>query len=45
MRRAYAMADLYERSGSPVRARELFSWVRGIDAEFADVGDRIRHLG
>jgi len=45
VRRAYAMADLYERSGSPVRARELFSWVRGIDAEFADVGDRIRHLG
>ncbi len=45
LRRAYAMADLYERSGSPVRARELFAWVRGIDAEFADVADRLRHLG
>lgn len=45
LRRAYAMADLYERSGAPVRARELFSWVRGIDPDFADVRDRLRHLG
>ncbi len=45
LRRAYAMADLYERSGSPVRARELFRWVRSIDPEFSDVVDRIRQLG
>ena len=45
LRRAYAMADLYERSGSPVRARELFGWVRGMDGEFADVADRLRQLG
>lgn len=45
LRRAYAMADLYERSGQPVRARELFAWVRSIDSEFADVVDRIRQLG
>lgn len=45
LRRAYAMADLYERSGAPVRARELFAWVRTIDGEFADVADRLRHLG
>ena len=45
LRRAYAMADLYERSGAPVRARELFTWVRTIDAEFADVAERLRHLG
>ncbi len=45
LRRAYAIADLYERSGSTVRARELFAWVRSIDPEFADVNDRIRQLG
>ncbi len=45
LRRAYAMADLYERSGAPVRARELFTWVRTIDAEFGDVAERLRHLG
>ena len=45
LRRAYAMADLYERSGAPVRARELFLWVRSIDVEFADVVDRLRQLG
>ncbi len=45
LRRAYAMADLYERSGSPVRARELFRWVRSIDPEFSDIADRIRQLG
>ncbi len=45
LRRAYAMADLYERSGAPVRARELFLWVRSIDVDFADVVDRLRQLG
>jgi hypothetical protein len=45
LRRAYALADLYERSGQPVRARQLFRWVLGHDREFADVVDRVRALG
>ncbi len=40
LRRAYALADLYERAGTPVPARELFRWVAGHDAEFADAGAR-----
>jgi tetratricopeptide (TPR) repeat protein len=45
LRRAYALADLYERSGQTVRARELFRWVFGADRTFADVADRVRTLG
>jgi len=44
LRRAYALADLYERSGATPRARELFTWVRGHDGGFADVADRVRSL-
>jgi hypothetical protein len=45
LRRAYALADLYERSGQTVRARELFRWVLGTDRAFADVAERVRVLG
>jgi tetratricopeptide (TPR) repeat protein len=45
LRRAYALADLYERSGQTVRARELFRWLLGIDRQFADVAERSRSLG
>jgi hypothetical protein len=45
LRRAYALADLYERSGQPVRARELFRWVLAADRQFADVAERVRTLG
>lgn len=45
LRRAYALADLYERSGQTVRARELFRWVMDVDREFADVVERVRTLG
>jgi tetratricopeptide (TPR) repeat protein len=45
LRRAYALADLYERSGQTVRARELFRWLLGIDRQFADVAERSRALG
>ena len=44
LRRAYALADMYERSGAAPRARELFTWVRGHDGGFADVADRVRSL-
>lgn len=44
LRRAYALADLYERSGSHPRARELFTWVRNHDSSFADVSIRARGL-
>ena len=44
LRRAYALADLYERSGANPRARELFAWIRRHDGGFADVADRVRSL-
>jgi hypothetical protein len=44
LRRAYALADLYERSGATSRARDLFAWIRGYDGGFADVADRVRSL-
>ncbi len=44
LRRAYALADLYERAGRSPRARELFGWVAGHDPDLADVSDRLRAL-
>lgn len=44
LRRAYALADLYERSGRPPRARELFRWVESHDPLLADVSERVRAL-
>ena len=44
LRRAYALADLYERSGATVKARQLFGWISGHDARFADVKHRLREL-
>ncbi len=44
LRRAYALADLYERSGAEPRAREMFTWVRNHDRQFADVVARVRAL-
>lgn len=44
LRRAYALADLYERAGSPTRARELFAWVAHHDPGLADVTERVRSL-
>ena len=37
LRRAYALADLYERAGDVGRARELFGRIRAADPSFADV--------
>lgn len=44
LRRAYALADLYERSGRQPRARELFRWVESHDPHLADVSQRARAL-
>jgi tetratricopeptide (TPR) repeat protein len=44
LRRAYALADLYERAGDAPRAREIFTWVRQQDGSFADVAERLASL-
>ena len=44
LRRAYTLADLYERAGEVPRARDLFQRIRTADPDFADVGDRLRNL-
>ncbi|CAN5755162.1 hypothetical protein BH24ACT4_BH24ACT4_23780 [soil metagenome] len=44
LRTAYALADLRERAGDVSRARELFSWIVGVDAGFADANDRLGNL-
>jgi len=44
LRRAYALADLYERAGRSPRARELFRWVETHDPLLADVSQRVRAL-
>jgi tetratricopeptide (TPR) repeat protein len=45
LRRAYALADLYERAGDLPRARATFGWVVGHAPDLADAADRLRHLG
>jgi tetratricopeptide (TPR) repeat protein len=45
LRRAYALADLYERSGELPRARELFEWVASQAPDLADVRARVDNLG
>src|SRR5690606_16750569 len=37
LRRAYALADLYERAGDVPRARELFGRIHGVAPRFGDV--------
>ncbi len=44
LRRAYALADLYERVGELPRARDLFERIRAVDRDFADVGNRLHNL-
>jgi len=44
LRRAYALADLYEQSGSIPRARDLFGWVQRSAPGFADVDQRLKGL-
>jgi tetratricopeptide (TPR) repeat protein len=44
LRRAYALADLYERAGDLPRARETFGWVLRNDRSFADAAERAAGL-
>jgi tetratricopeptide (TPR) repeat protein len=44
LRRAYVLADLYERAGDVPRARDLFERIRQKDPDFADVRARVRAL-
>ena len=44
LRRAYALAALYERAGDIPRARSLFGWIDSVDPDFADVAERITAL-
>jgi len=41
----YALADLYERAGDSVRARELFARVAEVDPAFVDTAERLGSLG
>ena len=44
LRRAYALADLYERSGNLAKSRALFDWIEQRDPHFGDVEERARNL-
>jgi tetratricopeptide (TPR) repeat protein len=44
LRRAYALADLYERAGEISKARDLFERIQRADARFGDVGRRLKAL-
>lgn len=44
LRRAYALADLFERVGSVPRARKLFAWVERTAPGFGDAGERAHAL-
>ena len=41
----YVIADLYDRSGDVVRARNFFQRVVAVDPVYADAGDRLATLG
>lgn len=45
LRRAYALADLYDQAGRIPRARELFRWVESHAPDLADVRNRVKALG
>ncbi len=44
LRRAYALADLYERAGDLPRARETFGWVLRNERSFGDTAERAAAL-
>ena len=44
LRRAYTLADLYERSGTIPKARDLFVWIKNQDKNYGDVVSRIQAL-
>ncbi|MCY3560949.1 MAG: hypothetical protein OXH20_07240 [bacterium] len=44
LRRAYALADLYDRGGDQPAARRLFTWIERHSPGFADSTDRLADL-
>ena len=44
LRRAYALADLYDRAGNIPRAREMFAWVVKFEPDFVDSKYRLKSL-
>ena len=42
LRRAYALADLYERAGEGPQAKELFAWIAHHDEGYVDAASRSR---
>ena len=44
LRKAYALADLYDRAGMPVKARELFAWINASSINYLDASDRYEEL-
>ncbi len=44
LRRAYALADLYDRAGNITRAREMFQWIVSFAPTFVDARDRLKNL-
>ncbi len=44
LRRAYALADLYEQSGDVPRARALFGWIVTKEPGFVDADRRLANL-
>ncbi len=44
LRRAYALADLYDRGGDQPAARRLFAWIDRNAPDYADTGDRLADL-
>ncbi|MET0804935.1 MAG: hypothetical protein ABW009_13650, partial [Acidimicrobiales bacterium] len=44
LRRAYALADLFERAGDVTLARDLFERIQRADARFGDVNRRLKAL-
>jgi tetratricopeptide (TPR) repeat protein len=45
LRRAYALADLYERSGDLPQARSLFTQIVRVEPDFLDAAERASSLG
>ncbi len=44
LRRAYALADLYDRGGDQPAARRLFAWIDRHSPDYADATDRLADL-
>ncbi|MEG3586665.1 MAG: hypothetical protein VX353_05185 [Actinomycetota bacterium] len=44
LRRAYALADLYDRAGTAPKARELFRWIVQTTGTYVDAKERLKQL-